>query len=160
MGGSFEYRTVCWWRHYRSRWRHIKKRLGRLIDFGLNFNLIKKFWGFPYHSPHNKVKRTPYFQIFYSTKNRDIDSKSINKGLFLAKSSMENSISLSVFWNFDVWYSCELMISLANMLTLLSMSRLWLIMGHPRTKEVIYFMVFDRNRLLTYAEMWQPTDTW
>ena len=113
MRGSFEYRTVCWWRHYRSRWRHIKKRLGRLIDFGLNFNLIKKFWGFPYHSPHNKVKRTPYFQIFYSTKNRDIDSKSINKGLFLAKSSMENSISLSVFWNFDVWYSCELMISLA-----------------------------------------------
>ena len=114
MRGSFEYRTVCWWRHYRSRWRHIKKRLGRLIDFGLNFNLIKKFWGFPYHSPHNKVKRTPYFQIFYSTKNRDIDSKSINKGLFLAKSSMENSISLSVFWNFDVWYSSELMISLAN----------------------------------------------
>ena len=117
MRGSFEYRTVCWWRHYRSRWRHIKKRLGRLIDFGLNFNLIKKFWGFPYHSPHNKVKRTPYFQIFYSTKNRDIDSKSINKGLFLAKSSMENSISLSVFWNFDVWYSCELMISLAILLT-------------------------------------------
>ena len=116
MRGSFEYRTVCWWRHYRSRWRHIKKRLGRLIDFGLNFNLIKKFWGFPYHSPHNKVKRTPYFQIFYSTKNRDIDSKSINKGLFLAKSSMENSISLSVFWNFDVWYSSELMISLANIL--------------------------------------------
>ena len=113
LRGSFEYRTVCWWRHYRSRWRHIKKRLGRLIDFGLNFNLIKKFWGFPYHSPHNKVKRTPYFQIFYSTKNRDIDSKSINKGLFLAKSSMENSISLSVFWNFDVWYSSELMISLA-----------------------------------------------
>ena len=114
MRGSFEYRTVCWWRHYRSRWRHIKKRLGRSIDFGLNFNLIKKFWGFPYHSPHNKVKRTPYFYIFYSTKNRDIDSKSINKGLFLAKSSTENSISLSVFWNFDVWYSCELMISLAN----------------------------------------------
>ena len=79
--------------------------------FWVELSFKKFFWWFPYHSPHSKVKRTPYFPFFDSEKNKDIDPESVNKPLFLTKSSMENSMSISVFWYFDVWYSCELKIS-------------------------------------------------
>ena len=71
----------------------------------------------PLSQPTQHGLTDPLLSIFQLRKNKDNDPESVNMPLFLTKSSMENSMSISVFRYFDVWYSCELKISFTNIVT-------------------------------------------
>ena len=91
-----------------------QKKAWSINRFWIELSSPKIFLMILLSQPTQQGLTDPLLSNFQVRKNRDIDPKSMNKPLFLTKSSMENSMSISVFRYFDVWYSCELKISFTN----------------------------------------------
>ena len=90
-----------------------QKTVWSINRFWVELSSTKIFWWFPYHNPHSKVKRAPYFPIFNSEKQR-YRSQINEQVTVLNQVEYGEFDEHTSFWYFDVWYSYELKIFFIN----------------------------------------------
>ena len=77
-----------------------QKTVWSINRFWVELSSTKIFWWFPYHSPHSKVKRAPYFPIFNSEKQRY--RSQINEQVTVLNQveygEFDEHISFLIFW--------------------------------------------------------------
>ena len=77
-----------------------QKTVWSINRFWVELSSTKIFWWFPYHNPHSKVKRAPYFPIFNSEKQRY--RSQINEQVTVLNQveygEFDEHISFLIFW--------------------------------------------------------------